>query len=165
VTRLSTVIIAFLLIYPSFAYGDIYRWVDDLDTIHYTDDVTNIPAPFRGKAERVIREGPKPTEASRGDSGETGKAGALPPPVTPMKIPPTGAQAGEKENIASEVEQLKAKIAAKEKLIQYVEDRQSLAKNPYRNRIVDPPDLELYKKYQEELPGDRERLKELESRR
>jgi len=45
-----------------------------------------------------------------------------------------------------------------------VDERQSLSTNPYRNRFVSPEDLELYKKYKEELPADRERLKELESR-
>jgi hypothetical protein len=45
-----------------------------------------------------------------------------------------------------------------------VDEKQSLATNPYRNRFVAPSDLELYRKYQEELPGDRERLKALDSR-
>jgi hypothetical protein len=45
-----------------------------------------------------------------------------------------------------------------------VDEKQSLATNPYRNRLVSPSDLELYRKYKEELPGDRERLKELDSR-
>jgi hypothetical protein len=45
-----------------------------------------------------------------------------------------------------------------------VDEKQSVATNPYRNRFVSPSDLELYRKYKEELPGDRERLKALDSR-
>ena len=45
-----------------------------------------------------------------------------------------------------------------------MDEKQSLATNPYRNRFVSPSDLELYRKYKEELPADRERLKALESR-
>ena len=59
---------------------------------------------------------------------------------------------------------LRAKITAKEELIQSVDAKRSLATNPLRNRFVSPSDMELYRKYQAELPGDRERLKELESR-
>jgi hypothetical protein len=35
--------------------------------------------------------------------------------------------------------------------------------NPLGNRFVTPEDLELYKKYSEELPGDRVRLREIEA--
>ncbi|MBP2685798.1 MAG: hypothetical protein H6Q81_703, partial [Deltaproteobacteria bacterium] len=65
---------------------------------------------------------------------------------------------------ATLVEKLRAKIDAKERFLRDVDQKQSLAVNPYRNRIVSPQDLELYDKYKEELPGDRERLKDLESR-
>jgi hypothetical protein len=61
-------------------------------------------------------------------------------------------------------EKLRAKINAKERFISAVDEKQSLATNPYRNRLVSPSDLELYGKYKEELPGDRERLMALESR-
>jgi hypothetical protein len=61
-------------------------------------------------------------------------------------------------------EKLRAKIDAKERFITAVDEKQSLATNPYRNRLVSPSDLELYGKYKEELPGDRERLMALESR-
>jgi hypothetical protein len=61
-------------------------------------------------------------------------------------------------------EKLRAKIDAKERFLSAVDEKQSLATNPYRNRLVSPSDLELYGKYKEELPGDRERLKALDSR-
>jgi len=65
---------------------------------------------------------------------------------------------------ATLAEKLRAKIDAKERFIRGVDERQSLATNPYRNRLVSPSDLELYRKYKEDLPGDRERLKALDSR-
>ena len=65
---------------------------------------------------------------------------------------------------ATLTEKLRAKIDAKERFLRGVDEKQSLATNPYRNRFVSPSDLELYRKYKDELPGDRERLKALESR-
>lgn len=62
------------------------------------------------------------------------------------------------------MEQQKARIAAKEEHIRAVDEKRSLAMNPLRNRVVDPADLDLYDKYLAELPADRERLQELESR-
>jgi hypothetical protein len=35
--------------------------------------------------------------------------------------------------------------------------------NPLRNRYVDQADLDLYDKYKDELPEDKERLRELET--
>src|SRR4030067_323933 len=55
--------------------------------------------------------------------------------------------AREKEDLVSQVEQLKAKIAAKEKHISAVDAKRSLAVNPLRNRFVDQADLDLYDKY------------------
>jgi len=69
-----------------------------------------------------------------------------------------------KEELVSQVEQQRAKIAAKEQHIQAVDAKRSLAVNPLRNRFVDPADLDLYEKYQDELPADKEQMKALESR-
>jgi hypothetical protein len=65
---------------------------------------------------------------------------------------------------ATLAEKLRAKVAAKERFILSVDEKRSVAMNPYRNRFVSPSDMELYQKYKEELPADRERLKALESR-
>jgi hypothetical protein len=141
--------------------ADIFRWEDESGTVHFTDDLSNVPASFRGKATRVIREAPRTAEPpgpAQPASGEAVSAPARP------REDPAAAAAREREELSSEVEQMRAKIAAKEKLIRFVDERQSLASNPYRSRVVDPGDLELHKKYQDELPGDRQRLQELESR-
>jgi len=73
-----------------------------------------------------------------------------------MSLPP--------DDDATQAEKLRAKIDAKERFLRDVDQKRSLATNPYRNRYVSPADLELYGKYKEELPGDRERLTELDSR-
>lgn len=70
----------------------------------------------------------------------------------------------QKEELVSQVEQQRAKVTAKEQHIRAVDAKRSLATNPLRNRFVDQADLDLYTKYQDELPADKEQLKELESR-
>ena len=136
--------------------ADIYRWEDGQGTVHFTDDVTSIPSQYRKGSSLLIREAPSsisPTPVS-------------PPPGRPQATQPGsvhGAVNPDREEIASQVEHQRAKIAAKEQHIRAVDAKRSLAVNPLRNRIVDPADMELYNKYQEELPGDKEQLKELES--
>lgn len=94
------------------------------------------------------------------------------PPAPPPGIPPglsdkeqaEAAKEREKGELTSRVEQLQAKITAKEQHINAVDAKRSLAVNPLRNRYVDQADLDLYDKYQSELPADREQMKELKSR-
>ena len=139
------------------APAEIFRWVDEQGTIHFTDELSNIPPDRRGKARMPAREGPVTIPAPPG-------ATAAPP--APAAQPGSG-DAGETVDAVDPVtdaEALRAKITAKEQLMESVERKRSLATNPLRNRIVPPADMELYRKYQAELPGDRERLKELESR-
>lgn len=158
----------FLFLYsPAASWADIYRWVDGQGTAHFTDDPSSIPSEYRKGSVLMIRESPAAVSPPP----------AAPPPGPPQ-VPPAGTTAPalsaeeqaaqdaarEKEKLASEVEQLKAKIDAKEKHIQAVDAKQSLALNPLRNRFVEQADLDLYQKYQAELPADREQLKELESR-
>ena len=149
---------------PSPSRADIYQWEDSQGTKHFTDDIATIPPPYRKKATKLIREAPSvisPLETSPPPGGE--------PPGLPAgglsNEEDTAREAvREKEELASQVEQQKAKIAAKEKHIREVDEKRSLAVNPLRNRLVDQADLDLYDKYLAELPGDKERLKETESR-
>ncbi|MBI5575829.1 MAG: DUF4124 domain-containing protein [Deltaproteobacteria bacterium] len=161
-SRFPIVLAAFLLLSPSAAGADIYRWVDESGTAHFTDDVSNIPAPYRGKAKTIIKEAPPETSpAPRPEP-------AFQPPAphnTPASQEDAELEAArERDALASEVEQMKAKINAKETLVKTVDDRRNLALNPLRARVVDPADLDLYEKYKAELPQDRERLQELENR-
>jgi hypothetical protein len=160
--RTLVAVLAILALLPDFSAADIYRWEDDAGTIHFSDDLTNIPPAYRGKAQTVIREAPgsgaEPRERERRRQPES---------VSPPAIPGEGIlparEESEKERLASEIEQLRAKITAKENHIRTIDDRRSLAVNPFRNRIVEAADMELYNKYKTELPADREQLQELET--
>jgi hypothetical protein len=163
---LGGVVASLLLLFsPLPSRADIYRWEDAQGTIHFTDDITSIPSPYRKSATRTIREAPFVPPAPQ----------VAPPPEKPPAPPPgippglsekeqaEAAKAQEKEELASRIEQLRAKIAAKEQHINAVDAKRSLAVNPLRNRIVDQSDMDLYDKYKSELPADRKQLKELES--
>ena len=146
--------------------ADIYKWVDGQGTWHFTDDVTTIPPQYRKGSTRLIREPPSsisPTQVSPPPRGpQATQSGNVRGAVNPDKEEALSAEQ-EKEEIVAQVKHQKAKIAAKEQHIQAVDAKRSLAVNPLRNRVVDPADMELYNKYKEELPGDKEQLKELES--
>jgi hypothetical protein len=159
---LNVALISLFLFLPGPVIADIYRWVDGAGTVHFTDDITNIPAAHRGKATTIFKEAP-------GDAPPASPGRGVTEPAAPAFQPPSSNDAEwnaakERNALVSEAEQLKAKISAKETLIKSVDDRQNLALNPLRARLVDPREFELYRKYQTELPDDRERLKELESR-
>ncbi len=138
--------------------SEIYQWVDDQGTVHFTDEFSGVPPASRGKARVLHREAPITVESP--------PASVYPPPPAPEagSAPAIQEEIGDVGDPATQAELLRAKIAAKEQLIESVDRKRSLATNPLRNRFVSPSDMELYRKYQAELPGDRERLKELESR-
>jgi len=155
---------AVLLFTAAPSAADIYRWVDDQGTIHFTDELSNVPPAARKSATLQVREAP-----------ETGGSLTIlhaPPPAPAGRNGPRGASAspgsedsGEtRELLLSRIEQLKAKIDAKERHIRAVDEKRSLAVNPLRNRFVEKADLDLYRKYQAELPEDRRELRDLEDR-
>jgi hypothetical protein len=151
--------LSFLLVCTA-ARADIFKWVDDQGTLHFTDDISSIPPSKRDQTAAPFIKEPKA-------SAEPAVAPAA--PVEPLQPPgrdvvsPVSGESGN-EAIMREIEQLKAKISAKESLIRAVDAKRSLATNPLRNRIVSAADLDLYQKYQAELPDDRERLRQLEAR-
>lgn len=156
-SRLARLVLAAALLVLSAqpSASEIYQWIDDQGTIHFTDELSGIPPALRGKARVLLREAPSTIEAP--------PTGAYAPPAAPA----TDSESAIPEDVGdptTQAELLRAKIAAKEQLIDSVDQKRSLATNPLRNRFVSPSDMELYHKYQAELPGDRERLKELESR-
>jgi hypothetical protein len=147
---------------PSLA--DIYRWEDESGVIHFTDDLSTIPAKYRRKAREIQKTPPGAGQPSLSTMGAPSSPPGPPFSQTPSNGEPPDRPAIPEDDDATLAEKLRAKIDAKERFIRGVDEKQSLATNPYRNRFVSPPDLELYRKYKEELPGDRERLKALESR-
>ncbi len=149
---------AFLVLSAHPSASEIYQWTDDQGTVHFTDERSGIPAASRGKARVLQREAPISVESPPPDAYVPAPAPeAEPGPAIQEEI-------GDVGDPATQAELLRAKITAKEQLIESVDKKRSLATNPLRNRFVSPSDMELYRKYQAELPGDRERLKELESR-
>jgi hypothetical protein len=144
------------------ARADIFKWVDDQGTLHFTDDPSTIPASKREQSTApFIKEPPK--SASPAESAPRPAPSAVESAPPPEVVSPDSGE-NHAEALEREIEQLKAKIAAKESLIRYVDEKRSLATNPLRNRVVSAADLDLYEKYKIELPGDMERLRQLESR-
>jgi hypothetical protein len=157
-------ILAFSPLLDPPASADIYRWEDESGVIHFTDDPSAIPAKYRGKSREILKT---PPEMGKPSVSTIGAPSSPPGPSFPPR-PPNGETfdlpALPEDDDATVAEKLRAKIDAKERFIRGVDEKQSLATNPYRNRFVSTSDLELYRKYKEELPADRERLKELDSR-
>ena len=148
---------------PAVSRADIYQWKDSQGTIHFTDDASTIPAKYRKNSNRLIREAPSVISPEKTSPPPGMKKAPLPGSAKSTAEEETAREATREEELASLVEQQRAKIAAKEEHIRAVDARRSLAINPLRNRVVDKADLDLYAKYKEELPGDRKRLRELES--
>ena len=151
-------------LHPPPASADIYRWEDESGVMHFTDDFSTIPPKYRGKTREIQKT---PPEAGRPSLSTMGAPSS--PPGPSFSPRPSNGDALDRpertqDDDATLAEKLRAKIDAKERFLRGVDEKQSLATNPYRNRLVSPSDLELYRKYKEELPADRERLKALDSR-
>jgi len=158
----ATLLLTLTFVAPSLA--DIYRWEDESGGVHFTDDLSTIPAKHRGKTREIQKTPPAAGQPSLSTMGAPSS-----PPGPSFSPRPSNADTPDltaipEDAAATQAEKLRAKIDAKGNLIRAVDEKQSLATTPYRNRLVSPSDLELYKKYKEELPADRERLKTLESR-
>lgn len=150
--------LAVLCFRPAPCPADVLRWIDDEGVVHFTDDPGSIPASRRGGAVTVIRQKAEPGGPSR--AGE-------PPPAPPPVAPPSVVEEAPPEpppfsSAPDEAAQLRAKIEAKETFMRQVDRKRSMTANPMRLPNVSPADLDLYNKYQAELPADRARLRELE---
>ena len=148
------------------AFADIYRWEDESGVLHFTDDLSSIPERYRGRVQEIQKAPPPPGKP--GLSTIDGSAPRFPADApTPRTAEGNGSGTSpapsSRDSLESQAEQLRAKIGGKEQFIGGIDAKRSNILNPLGNRIVSPEDLELYKKYSEELPGDRERLLEIES--
>ena len=146
----AILVLSLLFAPPSLA--DIYRWEDESGVIHFTDDLVDHPGEIQGEDTR------DPENAARGRAPVPFHDGRSLLAVRPVLLP--GAPNGDtldrpllpQDDDATLAEKLRAKIDAKERFIRGVDEKQSRATNPYRNRFVSPSDLELYRKYKDELP-------------
>jgi len=68
--------IAILIVLVSFSYGEMYKWVDEKGTVHFTDDISNIQEKYR----QDIETRKPPQETSAPQPQET------PQPSLPQKI-------------------------------------------------------------------------------
>ena len=49
-----SVILLFLFVPMPFSFsGELYRWTDEKGTIHFNDDVSNIPEPYSNRVEKI----------------------------------------------------------------------------------------------------------------
>jgi len=162
--RLLLGILAFSALLAPPAAADIYRWEDESGVIHFTDDPSSIPTKFKGKSREILRTPPAAGQPSLSPMGGPSSPQGSSPPPGPSTGETIGPPLFPEDDDPTLAEKLRAKIDAKERFLRAVDEKQSLSTNPYRNRLVSPSDIELYRKYEDELPGDRERLKELDSR-
>ena len=74
--RLSTALLALLVLWPSVAFAQIYRWVDERGTPHYAEGIDNVPQRHRAVAVPLgLRNSPAPEASTPGASATTGPAG------------------------------------------------------------------------------------------
>lgn len=148
---------------PGTSRADIFRWVDESGGVHFTDNLGNIPEKFRGRHQQILKAPPAAGQPSLSTLEAPPRASNVPPlsppdGISPEESPPPG------EDLSGQAERLRAKIAAKERFVEGIDLKRSQILNPLGNRFVSPEDLELYGKYKEELPQDREQLREIEPR-
>lgn len=147
---------------PGTSLADIYRWEDDSGVIHFTDTPTNIPEKFRGSRKMILQGPPGSGRPSLSTMEAPSLAPSAPPPRSPSPREVDDRDQAAQGN-GKEAEQLRARIAAKEQFIKGIDLKRSHTLNPLGNRFVSPEDLELYRKYSEELPKDKDRLREMET--
>jgi hypothetical protein len=76
--RRSLIFIAALLLFSSAAFGqEVYRWVDEQGTVHFTDDLGQVPEKYREKIQK--KKPPKEPPFTQPTP---------PQPVTPQSTPP-----------------------------------------------------------------------------
>lgn len=78
--RFATLLIIISIALVSPCYGEMYKWVDEKGTLHFTDDLSNIPEKYRPDAE--TRKAPK----------EISSPGTKKVPTPPSPLPGSGTQ-------------------------------------------------------------------------
>ncbi len=51
--RLAFIILSLLIFIGELSFADVYRWVDEKQIVHFTDDITQIPEKYRTNIERI----------------------------------------------------------------------------------------------------------------
>src|SRR3972149_4088095 len=67
--KLILLFIVILVVLVSSSYGEMYKWVDEKGTVHFTDDIANIPEKYRQDIEtrKPLQEtsAPQPQETPK----------------------------------------------------------------------------------------------------
>ena len=114
---LSWAMLSVPALHPPPASADIYRWEDEGGVIHFTDDLSSIPAKYRGKTREIQKTPPEPGRPSLSTMGATS------PPAGPSSSPrPSTGETLDRpllpqDDDATLAEKLRAKIDAKERFI------------------------------------------------
>jgi len=105
--KISLIIAAGLLFYSALAFGqEVYRWLDDKGTVHFTDDLGQVPEKYRGQLQRERPpEEPPPAQPTPPKSIQTprGAEGEKQPKPAP------GSATGEKDILGRGEEWWRAK--------------------------------------------------------
>ncbi len=152
----TVAVLSILILFAPHSGAQLYRWVDQNGVTHFTDNPQNIPEQFKSNVEEFT-----PPQITTYAEEKRKEGSALTP-----SWDDTGGEFRDSEGAIEELEEsistLKSQIKAKKDLVDYVDDRRNLAKNPLRNRIITENELELYDRYVSELPDDERELEELE---
>src|SRR2546421_1350242 len=74
--KLITALLVLVLLWPSVALAQIYRWVDDRGTSHYAEGIDNVPQRYRETAVPLgMRSSPAAVAPASGTSAATSVAG------------------------------------------------------------------------------------------
>ncbi len=101
--------LGFFIFFVLPCYGEMYKWVDEKGTVHFTDDLTKIPERYRPDAE--IRKPPKGTKES---FPPVAKEKPVPPPV----VKPPGLE-GKEVNLLRRHELLLTEVILNDRVKRY----------------------------------------------
>jgi clan AA aspartic protease (TIGR02281 family) len=83
--KVASLFIVILIALPSSGFGEMYKWVDEKGTLHFADDLSNVPEKYRPDAElrKTPKEIPSPKIKERSKESPTS-------PLFPMASEPKG---------------------------------------------------------------------------
>src|SRR5512134_3878554 len=93
--------------FPMQGAADIYRWEDESGGLHFTDDLSSVPARHRGKVPDVQKTPPRGGTMSTIGAG-TGSSTVPAVPVSPLDVIGASPVAPTRDSLEEQAEQLRA---------------------------------------------------------
>jgi hypothetical protein len=165
--------ILFCLISPTaFSFSEeIYHWTDDKGSVHFTDDVSNVPAPYLNQVrKREMTRGISNETLERTDSGPTS---AMPAVKTKQPVKQEGkpdrvmgylntrdTKLEEKRTIEKRISNLEKEMKATEELIKKVEKEEVDNHPSFRSRDKSVPVKTPHYREKAKLANDIKTFKE-----